>query len=194
MVIPMTEYTRSTVLAGALDGKLALNWMLTKTISEPHHPELAILDFTGIEVATASFLRESVLAFRDIVRGRRSQYYPIVANITDVVRDEFIELLRARGGALMGCNASVHGEIRDFVPLGELDPKQRHTFDLIQKHGETDAGRLMRKYGEREGLKHTTAWNNRLAGLSAMGLIVERNQGRAKRYGPLTDRNKGNGR
>ena len=194
MKIRMTQYSKQGVLAGAIEGKLALNSMLTETVSEPQRPELAIIDFKGIEVATVSFLRESVIAFRDIVRGRRSQYYPIVTNMTDVVLDEFIELLRARGGALMACNTSRHGDTDAFVPIGTLDPKQRHTFELIQKHGETDAGMLMRKYGEREGLKHTTAWNNRLAGLAALGLIVEHTEGRAKRYGPLMEQNDENGR
>ncbi len=70
-------------------------------------------------------------------------------------------------------------------PLGELDPKQRLTFDLVCEHGETDAGALMRSYGESEGLKHATAWNNRLASLASRGLVIEQSYGRAKRYRPL---------
>ncbi len=71
------------------------------------------------------------------------------------------------------------------MPLGELDPKQRLTFDLVHERGETDAGALMRDFGESEGVKHTTAWNNRLASLAALGLIIEQSQGRSKRYRPL---------
>ena len=185
MVIRMTENAGRTVLAGALSGKSALNWMLEKTMKEPDRPELAILEFSAVEVATASYLRESVLAFRDIIRGRRSQFYPIVANMNDVVRDEFVELLRARGGALMTCNKCEDGRVKDATLLGELDPKQRRTFELVQQHGETGAAELMRKYGESERIKHSTAWNNRLAALASMGLIMEVSQGRAKRYRPL---------
>ena len=185
VILRMREQSKRSVLAGALNGKSTLNWMLSETLTEPDNPTLAILDFSGVEVATVSFLRESVLAFRDIIRGRRSQYYPIVANIIDVVRDEFKELLRIRGGALMNCNLSDDGRITDAALLGQLDPKQHFTFDLVQQHGETGAPDLMREYGEREKLKHANAWNNRLSALAAMGLIMEKRQGRAKRYSPL---------
>ena len=157
MKIIMMERCEGTILAGALNGKTALNQMLSMTLAEPDKPELAILDFSRVEVATASFLRESVLAFRDVIRGRRSLFYPIVANLNDVVRDEFKELLRLRGDAVMTCNLSDDGHVRGAAPLGELDPKQRLTFDLVRRHGETNAGALMREYGESEGVKHTTA-------------------------------------
>ena len=58
------------------------------------------------------------------------------------------------------------------------------TFDLVQERGETDAGELMRDHGEKEGVKQT-AWNNRLASLAGLGLVIEIAQGRAKRYKPL---------
>lgn len=185
----MLEYCENSVLAGALSGKSALKDMLSLILVEPNSPdpELAILDFDGIEVATASFLRESVLTFRDVIRGQRSQFYPIVANLNEVVRDELLTLLQLCGGAMMTCTLSKSGDIKDASPLGELDPKQRLTFELVQQHGETDASALMREYGESEGIKHTTAWNNRLTGLVALGLVVERSQGRAKRYGPLVE-------
>ena len=136
-------------------------------------------------MATASFLRESVLAFRDLVRGRRSTFYPVVANANDAVRDELVELMRARGDVLMACALDAHGGVTEVGLIGDLDPKQRMTFDIVREHGETDAGELMRTYGESEGLKHTTAWNNRLAALAARGLLMEVSQGRAKRYRPL---------
>jgi hypothetical protein len=57
------------------------------------------------------------------------------------------------------------------------------TFEIVYQHGETDAGELMRKNDD--GLKHTTAWNNRLSSLASMGLIMEVSRGRSKRYRPL---------
>jgi hypothetical protein len=43
----------------------------------------------------------------------------------------------------------------------------------------------MRDYGESEKTKVQTAWNNRLASLAGLGLVVELSQGRAKRYRSL---------
>ena len=185
MKIDLNELCGSAVLAGVLNGRAALNRLLEESTSEPSGPEPVFLDFSSIEVATASFLRESVLAFRDIVRGRRSHVYPVIANANEVVRDELMELLRPRGDVLMTCVLSGGGAVVEASPMGELDPKQRLTFDLVLTHGETDAGALMREYGKSEGVRHTTAWNNRLASLAALGLVIEQSQGRAKRYRPL---------
>ena len=137
------------------------------------------------DVATASFLRESVLAFRNIIRSRRSNFYPIVANAKDAVLDELEELVRSRSDVVLTCKLNERGRGFDFVTVGQLDPKQKLTFDLVQSRGETDAGELMREFGKKEKTKHTTAWNNRLASLASLGLIIELSQGRAKRYKPL---------
>ena len=185
MKISLLAIGGSDVLAGALNGRSALNALLSMTATEPANPEPVFLNFTGIEVATASFLRESILAFRDIVRGRRSKFYPVVANPNDAVREELLELLMPRGDVLMLCALDEADAVTMAAPLGELDPKQRLTFDLVHEHGETDAGALMREYGKSEGVKHTTAWNNRLASLASLGLVIETSQGRAKRYRPL---------
>ena len=85
----------------------------------------------------------------------------------------------------MCCERNNDGMITDFFTIGQLDPKQQLTFDLVHQEGVTDAGALMERHGKDEGLKHATAWNNRLASLSLLGLIVELREGRAKRYKPL---------
>jgi hypothetical protein len=185
MRVALQQIGHDKVLAGALNGKAALMGLLEATMSEPTEPEPLFLDFAGVEVATASFLRESILAFRDIVRRRRSNFYPVVANPNEAVRDELLELVRVRGDVLMTCVLDEVGTVVSTAAVGNLDPKQQVTFDLVRQHGETDAAELMRVYGETEGLTHATAWNNRLASLVTLGLIVETSMGRAKRYRPL---------
>jgi hypothetical protein len=184
MVIQLIELADTPILAGALSGRRMLNTLLDAAGKEPASPEPVFLDFMGIQVATASYLRESVLAFRDVIRGRRSKLYPVIANASDEVRDELEELLRPRGDVFMTCMLDQTGQASHPTLIGDLDPKQKVTFDLVRKRGETDASELMREYGEREGVKQT-AWNNRLVSLAALGLIVEITQGRAKRYKPL---------
>lgn len=185
MRVDMNAIGRGSVLSGALNGKTAFSRLVAVTTAEPSNPEPVFLDFSRVEVATASYLRESVLAFRDLVRGRRSTFYPVVAGANDDVRDELAELMRMRGDVLMACRLDEDGAVIEARLIGDLDPKQRVTFDLVRKRGETDAGELMRAYGQSEGLKHTTAWNNRLAALAGRGLLMEVSQGRAKRYRPL---------
>lgn len=184
MKLSLKELAGTNVLAGALAGRRLLGELLGKSENEPAGPEPVFLDFSGIDVATASFLRESVLAFRDFVRSRRSNLYPVIANANQVVRDELIELVRLRGDVLMTCTIDHAGEVKGVGHIGDLDPKQQVTFELVRQHGETDASELMREYGEGEGVKQT-AWNNRLAALADRGLVVETSRGRAKRYKPL---------
>lgn len=182
MKISMHEVGGSKVLAGALAGRKTLAKLLDRTGMGTGEPEPTYLDFRGVEVATASFLRESVLEFRDSVRRRRSNIYPIVANANEGVEEELRVLLSSQGGALMLCRLS---RSRPSQPrlIGELDPKQRLTLDLVHERGRTDAADLMREKKE-EGILQT-AWNNRLTVLAQLGLVIEESRGRLKTYRPL---------
>ena len=98
---------------GALGGKSALAKLVATTNKEPKEPEPYFLDFVQVEVATVSFLRESVMAFRDHVRGRRSKYYPLVANANEMVEDELNELVKVRGDVLAACKLDEAGNVTD---------------------------------------------------------------------------------
>ena len=185
MRIGMKEIGKNGVLAGALNGRSAFGRLLELVRSEPEVPELVFLDFAGIDVATASYLRECVAAFRDTIRGRDSLYYPVIANPNEPVRDELLELARTRGDVFMTCALAKDGRVSRPALVGDLEAKQQLTLKLVQDHGETDAGELMRQYGKQEKVRHATAWNNRLSSLASLGLVVEMRQGRLKRYRPL---------
>ncbi|HEY6270452.1 MAG TPA: hypothetical protein VIX19_00485 [Terriglobales bacterium] len=124
------------------------------------------------------------MAFRDTVRNQRSNFYPVIANANELVAEELVALVAPHGDVLMLCTLDQEGQVHDAHLAGDLDPKQRVTFNLVQERGETDAAELMREHGKDEGVKQT-AWNNRLAALASLGLLVELSQGRAKRYRPL---------
>lgn len=172
------------VLAGAMNGRRAFGKIMERSGQEPLLPEAVFLDFASVNVATASFLREAVLAYRDAMRSRRSNFYPVIANANELVEEELKILVASDGSAVMLCSLDRDNQPRASRLMGQLDPKQRLTFDLVQQRGETDAAELMRSHPEKKRVKQT-AWNNRLSGLASLGLIVEVSQGRAKRYKPL---------
>jgi hypothetical protein len=188
MRIRLTEVGGSNVLAQAAGGRAVLRKLLVASDVEPDGPQPVFLDFEAVDVATSSFLRESVLGFRDATRTRRSNLYPLVCNVNAAVKEDLVEMLRLRGDAMLSCNLSDAGAVSAIELLGALDPKHRRTFDLVMQLGETDAGTLMRDYGEDEAVSRT-AWNNRLATLAGLGLVVEVSQGRAKRYKPVLQTN-----
>ncbi|SDF23859.1 hypothetical protein SAMN05444167_1809 [Terriglobus roseus] len=181
----ISDLSPGTVLSGALRGQELLAKLLPEAAAEPSSPQPLYLDFFGIEAATASFLRESVLAFRDIVRSRRSTVYPVVANANELVQEDLREVIRSRGGVLLTCSLSMDGTVSAAGMIGELDPKQQLTFNLVCKRGQADAQELMREYGANEPIG-VTAWNNRLSSLVALGVLIEDiSTGRTKRYRPL---------
>lgn len=186
MVFKLFDLEGTDVLAGSLTGRRVLGALLERIgQAELTAPAPAFLDFHGIEVATASFLREGVLEFRETVRDRQPKCYPVFANVNSVVTEELSILIRSTRTVLMLC--SLDDAERSSAPrlLGDLDPKQQITFDLVRTQRITDAAQLARDYQDIEHPVSQNAWNNRLAALSKLGIIVESNSGRNKYYSPL---------
>ena len=182
MILDIATLAGGTILSGAPSGRQLYAKLVAALPDEPAAPEPLFLDFGKIEVATASFLRESVLAFRTFVRGRRSNFYPAVANAPPDVIDELVELVQPRGDVLMTCTLADDGELLRCGHVGKLDPMQQLTFDLVTRLGHTTATKLMEI--EQSQVK-ATAWNNRLASLSNLGMICEQSHGRTKTYSSL---------
>ena len=182
MKFDIASLAGTAILSGAPSGRALFARLIAMLPEEPEAPELILLDFGNVEVATGSFLRESVLGFRNFVRGRKSNFYPVITNASANVADEIFEVVHPRGDVLMTCTTDDDGSVLRCRPVGKLDPMQQLTFDLVKRHGETSATKLMEI--ESSDVK-ATAWNNRLASLSNLGLIFEQSRGRAKTYRPI---------
>ncbi len=182
MIIDIANLGGGSVLAGAGNGRQVFLKLLEETQSAKENPEVVYLDFEHVDVATASFIRESVLAFRDRIRSGRSPYYPVVANANEMVKEEFAALMALGGDAIMTCARDQDGDVTGLAPIGTLDTKQKLTFDLVTEHGETNARDLWRDSTDEVS---QTAWNNRLANLVGLGLVMEVSEGRSKRYRTL---------
>jgi hypothetical protein len=152
---------------------------------EPKEPAPLFLDFRNVDTATASYLRESVFALKTYMRTVNSKHYPVVANISDEIWDEMTLVARLKSDVVMSCKLDQGNKVSGTDLIGDLDPKQKMTFDVVRESNQVDANGLMERFGESEKTKGTTAWNNRLAGLVARGIIREFVQGRAKSYRPL---------
>jgi len=168
-----------TVLAGAAEGSALLSRLLTG-VEEPKAPEPLFLDFDGIAVATASFLRDGPLAYRQLVRSRGSNVYPVIANANDKIIEELGLFLLSENDALFCCSLSRAGSASNVRVIGKLDEKQSFTLELVRRLREVDTGRLVN--GRFDPSVKATAWNNRLAGLVDKGLLMESARGRAKYF------------
>ena len=174
----------NNVLSGAVAGRRLLSALIADTPSAAA-PTCSFLDFSGVEVATASFLRESVIAFRDYARQSLPNIYPAVANLNPVVEEELDFYVRSRGDALWGCDLDSEGKAIAARLIGDLDPGQRTTFNAVLESGTISAPELALRFAD-AGIG-PTAWNNRLSALASKGLLVERRLGKSKSFSPLME-------
>jgi type V secretory pathway adhesin AidA len=172
------------VLSGGIAGRRLLTALITAT-PPADTPTRVFLDFEGIEVATASFLRETVIGFRDYVRLSLNNVYVVVANLAPAILEELEFFIRARGEALWMCELDGQGRVHSPRMLGELDPVQRATFEAVAELGAATASGLAAKFSDQR--IGPTAWNNRLSSLAAKGLLVERRVGKSKSFSPLLE-------
>lgn len=185
MRIRLRHIMDDPILAGAGNGKSAFAALLAVVNSEPAEPSPLFIDLSGVEIATASFLREAVFGLKNYMRTIDSLHYPAVANAKAAVLDELAVIAEARRDAIAVCDLDDEGSALNARIIGDLDAKQALTLKLVIDMNGADAAGLMERYGEAEKTTSTTAWNNRLAALANRGLIREFARGRAKYYRPI---------
>lgn len=173
-----------TVLSGAISGRALLGALIAATPSVAA-PTPAFLDFTDIQVATASFLREAVIGFRDFARHSLENIYPAVANLAPSITEELEFFVRSRGDVLWNCELGTGENVINARLIGELDPAQRSTFEAAIERGAITAPELAARFADQH--IGPTAWNNRLSALATKGLLVERKQGKTKSFSPLLE-------
>lgn len=171
------------IFAGSLDGRRVFADLVGRTVV-PSAPEVCFLDFGDVAVATASFLRDSIIAYRNHARSNWPTLYPVAANMAERVREEFESWLLDRNDAFVVCKLDAESRPSSVGVLGAIDGKQRITLSGVVDLGETDAPSLARHIGEDVS---PTAWNNRLNALVDKGLIMELTGGRNKRYRPTLE-------
>lgn len=183
MILHLRELAGEEVLAGAREG-VAMLAKLINALGQGENAALAILDFGDIRVATGSYLRESVLGFRNHCRQRVPMSAVVIAKANPVVVEELRNLLNVSGDAFVACDVSRAGEPRNGYVLGSLEEKQRVTLDAVLRLGAADASELHNRFSKKEPIG-VTGWNNRLAALAEKGILIEEREGRTKRYRPV---------
>lgn len=183
MRINIKSKSKDGVLAGATNGRAAFTDIISIAQTEPTEPKVLILDFDGVELATASYMKELVFGTKAFMRSIGSRWYPIVANANAAVREELRVLTEARKDAIILCDCNEDGSITNSMLFGDLEAKQITTFNQVAEKGSANATSLMEEFGSLENTG-ITAWNNRLAGLVEKGVLMEYKKGRAKSYCP----------
>jgi hypothetical protein len=185
ILLPMLRPGVDPILAGRLSGQRAFVAALEQ-FPELMEPTLVLLDFTGVDLATSSYLNQVLVPLRDHLRLRREPGYAVAANLHHNVREEIEEMLRRSGEAFLTCTTDASGQITDVQLCGRLDEKLQETLKLVSRKRETTAAQLHEESRAVDTVG-ATAWNNRLASLAAKSLVVEILQGRTKKYRPVLE-------
>ena len=193
MFVIQMKSGKESHLYGASIGELHREKILKQVgpVLEPGEAgEIVVLDFTGVESVTASYLKAALLWFvdagtkaEDPLPAERlgSLIFPVVAHLTDEVRAELRELLQARDRCCI--------EARDFSAIGvisgilhgPLDPALEATVKVLSDYGAPVSAGELEKLGKDSRVR-ATGWNNRLAQLHRLKLVQRRQEYRQWMY------------
>lgn len=176
-------------LAGAtFGGELLARVVEQLDTTGTSHVPLVVFDFTGIESASASFLKALVFGLlpaptRDSSDQRnRVEAFPVVLGMQQLVREELVDYLGLAGRAAVEALSLQGEELLSARLLGHLDEALHRTLVALLRKGAATATEL---HAESGGKINITAWNNRLADLYVKRLARRRRQGKQWIYEPI---------
>jgi len=194
-----------TVAAGAITGRLHADRVVS-LLEAQDNDELGsqvVFNFDGIDMATASYLKASVLwavtcgrieagiidpeelRQLDASHFRPLSIYPLVAGANTEVETELQEIFGGRWLACVVTDEWTPKNVRSGKVLGKLDPTAAKTLKAIKGLHEFTAYDLQERF-PKEGV-NATAWNNRLVELFRLRLLRRRKQGKFWKYQPVAD-------
>jgi hypothetical protein len=154
---------------------------LCELLSDAAEGEMVLLDFSGVELVTGSWINAMLVPFLRWTAEESNDIYPVICN----ARKEWLEELQLVAEFNQRCYLVASGIMppRTATIAGSLDPAQRKTLEAVLASGEVTGAELERqKPGERI---RATAWNNRLRDLHYMRLLRREKRGRAQFYSPV---------
>lgn len=189
--------------AGSQTGKAHAR-LLLEQISAAKTPEsglVVLVDFRGIELATASYVKETVLWLAMCGRmhagalGPSEQksldwsslyplnVFPAVAYANEEIEHEIDEVFARRGLPCLLAEEVSDDLILVAKVLGLVEPTVARTIQALDGSCEATADDLHRKCPD-DGV-NITAWNNRLSELNRIRIARRRKDGKFWRYQPL---------
>lgn len=187
MVIAMADFmdlnlSPVRLLAGRRNGEAAFIRIYQRVMDRPKGDDTVFLDFSGVEVLTATFFNAVVAALRDLSLDLNRRFFLVLANLVPPVDEEVRLILDLQGRAMLMCFHE-DGRAHTSSVVGTLPPMQSAAF-LAVLEGCTSAGAVKDRYAD-EYQVGVTGWNNHLAALARMSIIGATKKGRSVEYRPL---------
>jgi hypothetical protein len=181
--ISVRAVTEREILAGKSDGMRDFPKILD-AVEQTLPGETVVLDWDGIEIATASYFGATLIALLRMAMAAELDRYFIVTNLNKTCLDELKLVLEFQGlVVLMGDWKG--GQVRRVRVLGTLESPYAATLEAVQKlvcasatelHKGKDGGAIIGK----------TGWINRLSNLHRLRLIRKERVGREYKFHALS--------
>lgn len=189
------------IAAGATMGIDHFNAIVTQiapALEKAEGETIIFLDFSGIDDATPSYIKATVLALhqcgrrylREITLGEHAEVAELsrplniivgVLNASQQVQDCINEVFARRELAVLAGAHVTDERFDEAVVLGALDMKIFETLQSACGLDEFQAADLLEKNKPTESIL-VTGWNNRLAELHRQRLLLRRTEGRTNRF------------
>ncbi len=177
--ISLFAVTGRTELAGAIDGSA---WYQdARSQLDTVDDGAFVLDFNGIRIATVSWLREGVIALVKYAAAIKPDVVVVVANLSDLVREELQVALEATGTVVIEAAIGSSSQLVSPTLLGRLDQALSETLAAVAGEQTFDAPFVCK------ALPHVgaSAANNRLASLEGKNILRSHRTGRSRIYRPV---------
>ncbi len=171
----------SSILAGAEIGVSHAELLRKEARASAPSPVQLVLDMTGVESATASYLKQVVEVFKPAEVGE-PEIYPLVANIGSKdlrfeIESYFAGIDRALQEVTVRKSSFVAGAL-----LGRLESSAAETYRELMERGPASAADLHERHASQASGQST--WNNRLVRLFELRLAHRERVGRHWIYRP----------
>lgn len=190
MIVNVCDLAGTEILSGSEGGKRLFKELVTLLPNRSEFdagPTIIFLDFSAVVVATASYLRESVVQFKSFTRATKSAWYPVIANANEIVIDELAVICDAQSDVFLSCQLR-HSVSVEAKIIGSLEIKQAEAFDFVNENRKVSAKQFMDATAPNDGRQLSpTAWNNRLNALVDKGVVIELGSNRQKMYSAVLE-------
>lgn len=191
-----------TLCYGATMGQQHIAPLVDALRGSRHVSQVILLDFAGIEVTNASYLKATALwllrggiAHADVEDERirtapagleAFNVFPVAMNLSGEVREEFDTLLRSERLPFLAVESSEGDRIVRAVQMGHLEPALEETMTALSEEQRATATALCERYPRKPPIK-PSAWSNRLSELHRLRLARREREGRQWFYMSLAD-------
>lgn len=173
----VAESTGKRDIIGVAAGRTAYP-LLRKAADVLPRASWVVVDFSGVDMVSASAARESVLRLcTDLVAAAA---LPVLVNLNQETQDEVAFAAQACKQPVVVAKTVKAGEPTGLHIYGEMDPKLYETLRFIGRLQEADAKTVRETSGDTS--TGVTAWNNRLSALAGLRFLRERKSGKTKYY------------